>query len=97
MFLERERLLITEYEQWPTLAAEWLRAGYDSPVLRDFAALSPAEGAALAELMADVLVSLGVPANVRSPLTQQLSLLTYFEARCRRALNTVRGDALRRT
>jgi hypothetical protein len=64
-------------------------------MLRDFAALSPAEGASLADLMADVLVSLGVPVHVGVPLTQQLSLLTDFEVRCRGALDIVRSDALR--
>lgn len=92
---ERQRLLTTEYERWPTVAAEWMRAGYDSPTLRDFAALSPAEGALLADVMTDVLASLGVPVRVGVPVAHQLSLLTDFEARCHRALGIVAGDATR--
>lgn len=93
---ERQRLLTTVYEQWPALAREWIRAGYDSPILQDFAALSPAEGASLADLMSDVLASLGVPVRVGQPLTNQpLSLLTDIEVRCSQALDIVASDATR--
>ena len=79
-------------EEWPALARSWLEGGHHSQALEDFAALSPAEGAALADLMIDVLRSLGVDVPIDGDIGTHVVRISGFEARCRRAVEPVAAD-----
>jgi hypothetical protein len=80
--------------QWPELARRWLTDGFDSPPLRDFAALDPWEAEQLADLMADVLQSLGVvlEAADTEAFEARVFELSGFAARCRAAVSVVQTD-----
>lgn len=70
-------------DQWPQLAARWLRAGFDSEPLRQLAELRPWETGAALVLMPEVLRSIGFdPAAADEE----------FAARCQAALDIVQRD-----
>jgi hypothetical protein len=86
------RLAVLHSEDWPMLAAQRLAEGYDSPALRDFAALTPAEAAVLADLMADVLRSLGVDLPATENFAANVFEISGFAHRCRTAMRVVQRD-----
>ena len=83
-----------ETPRWNELAAQWLREGYESQILREFAELSDAECAVLAdELMPEVLRSLGLPVSGGAKeFRAQVFDLSGFANRCRVALAVVQRD-----
>ena len=78
--------------EWPGLARRWLEDGYRSQALIDFATLSPAEAHVLADLMFEVLTSLGVHVGAGTDIGAWLFTISGFQERCRRAIEPVAAD-----
>ena len=77
-------------EEWPAVAGRWLlAAGYDSQMLRDFAALSPEDGAALSGSMPEILASLGLNVPGGDQFWTHLAEVSGFTNRCRAAVAVV--------
>jgi hypothetical protein len=79
-------------QDWPSVARRWLQLGYDSPLLREFATLSPATGDGMSDMMADVLRSLGLDVAETNDLGSVIFELSGFADRCRAAVQVVQLD-----
>jgi hypothetical protein len=76
---------------WPSVAAGWLTRGFESVQLIEFAALSPAQGAEVGELvMPELLQSIGLPIKLTEPFS--IAEVSGFADRCRAALSPVQLD-----
>lgn len=78
--------------EWPGLARTWINEGHNSQLLADFAALTAAEGHVLADMMLDVLRSLGVDVGSQVGVSACLFEISGLARRCRRAIGPVAAD-----
>jgi hypothetical protein len=73
-------------DEWPMLAAKWLAAGFDSPLLRQLAAFRVRDSTALMHVL-DL-----IPEAMRSIGFDPAPADGEFTARCQRALDIVQHD-----